>query len=153
MLLVAVVGGGFSLLVKERGESAQYKAASLVEDLTEPEDFVISGDPMIPVIADRHQPPPVVNVARLKYPDVTNDQLNETTIIYGVEVVIITYHLSEMEGYVDFIEKYYRQKARYIDNALPLLEEEEEYRVFYLPEDSELRDHELWRLETLPPPQ
>ncbi len=151
MLLVAVVGGGFSLLVKERGESAQYKAASLVEDLTEPEDFVISGDPMIPVIANRHQPPPVVNVARLKYPDVTNDQLNETTIIYGVEVVILTYHLSEMEGYVDFIEKYYKQKARYTDNTLPFLENEEEYRVFYLPEHSELRENELWRLETLPP--
>jgi hypothetical protein len=152
MLLVAVIGGGFSLVVKERGQSAQYKAASLVEDLTEPEDFVISGDPMIAAIADRPQPPPVVNVARLKYPDVTNDMLNETTIIYGVEVVIITYHLAEMEGYVDFIEMYYKQKARYVDNTLPLLEEENEHRVFILPGDSDLRDHELWKLEELPDP-
>lgn len=153
MLLVAVIGGGFSLVVKERGQSAQYKAASLVEDLTGPDDFVISGDPMIPAIADRPQPPPVVNVARLKFPDVTNDQMNETTIIYGVEVVIITYHLAEMEGYVDFIEKHYKRKARYVDNTLPLLEEEDEYRVFYLPDDSDLRNHELWRLEKLPVPE
>jgi hypothetical protein len=150
LILVAVIGGGFSLVVKERGESAQYRAASLVEEMTQPDDFVLSGDPYINAVADRPQPPSVVNVARLKFPDVTNDQLNETTIIYGVEVVIITYHLAEMEGYVDFIEKYYTLKATYRDNSLPLMEEEEEYRVFYLKEDSDLRDHELWALEKLP---
>jgi hypothetical protein len=145
------VGGGFSLLVNERGQSAQYKAASLLEDMTEEDDYVISGDPLIPVIADRPQPPPVVNVARLKYPDITNDQLNNTTIIYGVEVVIITYHLAEMEGYVEFVEENYVLRAEYTDNSLPLMEEEEIFRVYYLPIDSPLRENEMWQLETLPP--
>lgn len=152
LVLVAVIGGGFSLVVMERGQTAEYKAASLVEELTEPDDFVLSGDPLINAKADRPQPPPVVNVARLKYPDVTDDQLNDTTIIYGVEVVIIAYHLAEMEGYVDFVETHYTLKAIYRDNALPFMEdEEEEYKVYTLAEDSELRGHELWALEKLPP--
>lgn len=150
LILVAVIGGGFSLLVKERGESAQYKAASLVEEITGREDYVLSGDPLIPVIAERSQPPGVVNLAELKYPEITSDELNHTTILYGVEVVIITYHLEEMFGYVEFVEEYYTLKATYSDNSLPLLQEEEVFKVYYLPDDSDLRVHELWGLEKHP---
>ncbi len=152
VLLVAVIGGGFSILVKERGPSAQYKAASLIEDITEPEDYVFSGDPLINAIADRRQPWTVVNVAKLKYPDITNDQLNETTIKFGVEAVILTYHLAEMEGFVDFVEEHYTLRAEYRDNSLPLLESEEIFRVYSLSEESELRDHELWALLWTPLP-
>lgn len=150
LVLLAVIGGGFSLVVKERGESAQYKAASLLEEITERDEYVISGDPLIPVIAERSQPPGVVNLAELKYPAITNDELNQTTLVYGVEAVIITYHLEEMEGYVDFVEEHYILKATYSDNSLPLMEDEELFRVYFLPDDSVIRDHDLWALEEHP---
>jgi len=151
LILVAVTGGAFSILVKERGESAQVRAAGFIEDITEEDDFVISGDPMIPAMADRPQPPPVVNVAQLKYPDITCDQLNNTTIDYGVEVVVVTYHLAEMEGYINFVEENYVLRVRYHDNTLPFLEEaNEEYSIYSLPEDSPLRNDTHWGEMTLP---
>ncbi len=150
VLIAAVIGGAFSLMVKQRGESAQRQVASLLEDLTDSDDFVISGDPLIPAIADRPVPPNVVNVASVQYPDLTDDELNWTVISYGVEVVILSYHLNDMEGFRSFVEENFRLRAHYIDKDLPLSKNTVEYWVYELPKGSDLRDDPLWGTQHLP---
>lgn len=150
VLIAAVVGGAFSLMVKQRGESAQRQVASLLVELTDSDDFVISGDPLIPAIADRPVPPNVVNVASVQYPDLSNDELNWTVISYGVKVVVLSYHLYDMTGFRSFVEENFKLRAHYIDNDLPISNRNVDYWVYELPKGSSLRDHPLWGTQHLP---
>jgi len=147
----AAVGTGFSMEVVERGEPAQYDVADIVEANTEEDDFVISGDPLIPYIADRSIPPSVVNVAHVQYPEITSDQLNRTTVEYGVRCVVLTYRLSEMEGFVDFISEHYVLRYRIRDVLDPDSEDRVDYLVFLLSEDSTLDEDPGWGSLREPP--
>ncbi|MGA1873557.1 MAG: ArnT family glycosyltransferase [Thermoplasmatota archaeon] len=144
ILLAAVIGGGFSWVVKESGPSIDDRAADILIEITDEGDFVISGDPIVPVKAYRLVPPNLVNVAVLQYPIITDDELNTTCIEFSVEAVIITYHLSEMTGFVDFVEKNYRIKATIQQDEFFLDREVRTYEIYYLPIDAVIRQHPDW---------
>ncbi|MGA1793213.1 MAG: ArnT family glycosyltransferase [Thermoplasmatota archaeon] len=144
ILLAAIIGGGFSWVVKETGPSMSDRAVDILLEITDEGDFVISGDPIITVKAYRLVPPNLVNVAELQYPEITNDMLNETCIEFAVEAVIITYHLETMEGFVDFVETNYRIKATIQQDDFFLDREVRTYRIFYLPIDAPIRQHPDW---------
>jgi hypothetical protein len=144
ILLTAVIGGGFSWVVKESSSTMDHRAAVIVMEITEEGDFVISGDPLVTVKANRLVPPNLVNVAELQYPVITNDELNDTCIKFRVEAVIITYRLEQMNGFVDFVETNYRLKATIQYDDFYLDDEVREYLIYYLPIDSSLRQHPDW---------
>ncbi|MGA1819397.1 MAG: ArnT family glycosyltransferase [Thermoplasmatota archaeon] len=153
ILLAAVIGGGFSWVVKETGPSMGDRAVDILLEITDEGDFVISGDPIIVYKADRLVPPNLINVAELQYPLITDDELNTTCIAYAVEAVIITYHLEEMEGFVDFVENNYRVKAEIKQDDFFLDREVRTYRIFYLPIDAPLRQLPEWGEGVIEPEQ
>ncbi|MBN1389108.1 MAG: phospholipid carrier-dependent glycosyltransferase [Candidatus Thermoplasmatota archaeon] len=144
ILFAAVIGGGFSWLVKESGRSIDDRAADILMEITDENDFVISGDPLVPVKAYRPVPPNLVNVAVLQYPYITDDELNKTCIEFAVEAVVITYRIQEMEGFVDFVETNYRIKAIIEQEDHFLDPDVHEYRIYYLPIDASIRQHPDW---------
>ena len=80
-----------------------YRVADDVESITEEKDLIISGNPIVNVIANRLAPPNLTNLAKYHYPETT---LND--IIYWMErnetkVVILYYHLSEIEGLREYL--------------------------------------------------
>ena len=144
IMAAAIVGGGMSIIVQERGEPASRSISDRLTEVTDREDYVISGDPIIAMDAGRNVPPEVVNVAIVQYPPISDDHLNETVIGYGVEAVIITYHLLDMTGFVEFVEKNFKLDSHIVETGMPYPMEETHYYLYVLPDDSPLRDLEDW---------
>ena len=151
LVIAGILSAGFSFAVKERGEPARYQVSDLVRELSDEGDYIISGDPMIGAQAERPVPPNVVNVAIVQYPPITSDELNGTVIDYAVELVVITYHLHDIQGFVDFVEENFVLKVHIQEDDLPLAMESNDYRIFILPEDSPLRALPEWG--SLPEPE
>lgn len=108
-LLIAsiVVSGGLSsygLFVQD--EPAQVAWGRTVAQLTDEDDFVICGDPIIAAYAGRMTPPEVVNVAERQYPELTLESLSDAVIGYDVSLVLICYHLNEIDGFPEFLESH-----------------------------------------------
>ncbi|MGA1821178.1 MAG: ArnT family glycosyltransferase [Thermoplasmatota archaeon] len=144
IIAAAFVGGGTSLVIKERGAPVEHNAAEVLAGITEEGDYVISGDPMIPLLADRPIPPEVVNVAVVQWPPITSDFLNRSVIDYGVTAVVLSYHLLEMKGFVEFVEEHFELESYILETNLPFPMEDYEIWIYELPGDSSLRDHEGW---------
>ncbi len=151
LLIIAAssVGSGLILHVHFRGEPAQEKIARYIEEITLPDDFIISGDPLIPALANRKVPPSIVNVAKIQYPDITSEQLNRSVIEYGVKVVILTYHLSEMEGFNLFVNDYFNLRAQIADRQNPVYEDTVYYKIFIIKDSSELFLSPNWGSENV----
>ncbi len=80
-----------------------YNVADEIENITDENDLVISGNPLVNVIANRSAPPNLTNLAKYHYPETT---LND--IIYWLEknetkVIVLYYHLYEIEGLQDYL--------------------------------------------------
>jgi hypothetical protein len=144
ILLTAIVGGAFSWVVKESSPAMDDKAADILLEITDEDDYVISGDPLVTVKAGRNIPPNLVNVAEIQYPVITDDELNETCIGYAVEAIVIAYHLKDMAGFIKFVETNYKLKARIQYDEFYLDDKIQEYRIYYLPIDAPLRQHPDW---------
>ncbi|MGQ9588305.1 MAG: ArnT family glycosyltransferase, partial [Thermoplasmata archaeon] len=84
-------------------EPAQARYAGFLREISGPEDWVISGDPLICAYADRMIPPGMVNVAYRQYPDITLDDIERAIVEYDVSTVIVCYRLSDMEGLRDIL--------------------------------------------------
>ena len=81
-----------------------YDVAEEMEKITENEEMVISGNPLVNVIANRLAPPNLTNLAKYHYPPTT---LNE--IVYWLErnetrVIVLYYHLYEIDGLKEYLE-------------------------------------------------
>jgi len=144
VIAASLVSSGMVLHVHYRGEPAQEEVAAIVRDLTSEEDFIISGDPLISVLADRRVPPSVVNVAHIQYPSITSDALNTSVVEYGIECVVLSYHLMEMKGFRNFVDENFHLRAVIFDRQNPLLDDEVSYSIYYLCDDSILRDVPGW---------
>jgi 4-amino-4-deoxy-L-arabinose transferase-like glycosyltransferase len=99
-----LVSGGLAVY----GPIAQDKPAQLVysetlSKITDSNDWVISGDPLIAAYAGRSIPPEVVNVAYRVYPDVTSAEIENAVLVHNVAVVVICYRLNDMPGLADFL--------------------------------------------------
>jgi len=82
-----------------------YDVAGEVKNITSKQDFIISGNPIVNVIASRDSPPNLTNLAKYHYPETTLNDLiywmgrNET------KVVVLYYHLYEIEGLKEYLQK------------------------------------------------
>lgn len=81
-----------------------YKVGNEVGKITEEKDLVISGNPLVNIIANRLAPPNLTNLAKYHYPPTT---LND--IIYWLEkneskVIVLYYHLYEIDGLREYLE-------------------------------------------------
>ncbi|MGA1820701.1 MAG: hypothetical protein ACMUHU_06810 [Thermoplasmatota archaeon] len=81
--------------------------AEEVELLSDEGDLIISGDPIIGVYANRLQPPEVANLAMVRHPPLSDEHLINATANHDVTLVVLTYELTNHEGYVDFIRQYF----------------------------------------------
>lgn len=66
-----------------------------MREITSPDDWVISGDPLVTAFADRQTPPNMVNLAYRLYPDFTSDDAESAILEFNVSVVILCYRLNE----------------------------------------------------------
>jgi hypothetical protein len=144
LLMAIMLNGAFALMINQEGQPLDQSSASIVESLTVPDDYVISGDPMIARLADRPIPPSIVNLAFVQYPLITDDQLNRTAVEYGVTVIVITYRLLHMPGFREFVEGNYTLRAKLYDTSDSLNEDYEVRLIYYLPKDAPLRSDPDW---------
>ncbi|MDG6225025.1 MAG: phospholipid carrier-dependent glycosyltransferase [Candidatus Thermoplasmatota archaeon] len=144
LILSAFLGGSMAVVVRYEGHPMDMNDSEIVSRLSGENDFVISGDPMTALLAERPTPPNIVNLAYVQYPLITDDLLNETAIDYGVTVVVITYRLLQMEGFMDFVEGNYTLRATLTLDSLTLSDEYEIRYIYALPEDAPLRYHPRW---------
>ncbi len=132
LVISLLVIGGFSYAVVARGHPVEYRVADMVRSLTDEGDYVLSGNPRIPVLADRPTPPSIVNVAIVQSPPLTDEFLNETVLEYDVKVIVIAYHLEEFDGFITFVDENYDLRATFHDTHLPFEQDERIYRVYVI---------------------
>ena len=104
------VEGGILL---DTGEAIEWGIARDVSDTIEKDEFMISGDPIIGVYADRLQPPEATNLAEVRHPPLDDLELINITCEYDVQLVIFTYHLSKYDLYIKFIKENFDFKRAY----------------------------------------
>lgn len=105
--------GANTALILTTQRSLESEIADDVSALVSEDEFMISGNPIIGVYADRLQPPEATNLAMVRHPALTGMDLVNITCDYNVTLVIITYHLSEYDQYVEFIDNYYDFQCAY----------------------------------------
>ena len=81
-----------------------YNVAREIDEISNKNDIIISGNPLINVEANRMAPPNLTNLARYHYPETS---LND--IIYWLEknetkVIVLYYHLYEIKGLEKYLE-------------------------------------------------
>jgi len=100
---LVVSGGlvGYGLAAQDR--PVLLWRADILADLSDEEDWVISGDPLIASEANRLIPPEMVNVAYRRQPDLTLEDIESAIVGYDVSVVIVCYRLNDIEGLVEML--------------------------------------------------
>jgi hypothetical protein len=86
-----------------QGRPIQEHYAKLIQQYSSPNQWVVSGDPLMVSLADRLTPPGLVNIAYRQYPDLTEQGLESEIIHYNVTVVVVCYRLNDMPGLVGFL--------------------------------------------------
>jgi len=81
-----------------------YRVAGEIENITGRDAMVISGNPLVNVVANRNPPPNLTNLARYHYPDVTLSDIIYWLKTDDTQVVVLYYHLSEIEGLREYLE-------------------------------------------------
>jgi len=147
LILACLVCAGFSVTVFATGEPASRQLSNMVRDLTEEGDYIISGDPMIPALAYRLTPPGIVNVATVQHPVLTDDDLNESLIDYGVRCVILSHNLLDHEGFLQMVLDNFKLRAHFIGDTTPTDGEKEHFWLYTLDEEAALLSHPEWGSE------
>lgn len=88
-----------------QGEPSEIVYAEKLREITDQDDWVIAGDPLIATYADRQVPPEVVNVAYRRYPQLTLEDLQGAIEKYNVSVVILCFRLQDIEGFVQYLRE------------------------------------------------
>lgn len=103
VVFLTISGGLNVFMLLSTEENIEHRIADDIGEITAAEDLVISGDPLIPLIADRDQPPGATNLAQLRSPELTDGDLVNITAEEDVKVVIICYNLVNYEDFVQLI--------------------------------------------------
>ena len=94
-----VVSAGLPLYgITMQDRPLQRSWADTIASLTDPDDFVVSGDPLICAYAHRMVPPSLVNVAYRQQPDLTLEIVEQAIVDYNVSIVVICYRLSDWDA-------------------------------------------------------
>jgi 4-amino-4-deoxy-L-arabinose transferase-like glycosyltransferase len=91
--------------VGTQGEPSEIVYAEKLREITEQDDWVIAGDPLIATYADRQVPPEVVNVAYRRYPQLTLEDLQHAIEKYNVSVVVLCFRLKEIDGFIQYLRE------------------------------------------------
>lgn len=86
-----------------QGETWQNTYAERMKEITGPNDWIISGDPLVAAFAGLEVPPDMVNVAYRIYPDFTIEDIREAVVAYNVSVIIVNYRLGEFDDLLSAI--------------------------------------------------
>jgi len=89
--------------LSSQGEPIQKTYGSWLSGATEPDEFVVSGDPIIAAYAQRMMPPELVNVAYRQHDNLTLDKVVGAIEEYNVSVVIVCYRLNDLVGLTDYL--------------------------------------------------
>ncbi|MCU0852253.1 MAG: glycosyltransferase family 39 protein [Thermoplasmata archaeon] len=76
-------------------ENWQVAYGEKIAEITDPDDWIISGDPLVAAFANRNAPPEMVNLAYRVYPDFTQGNIESAIADYDPAVVVICYRLNE----------------------------------------------------------
>jgi len=102
--------GLYGLAAQEKPTQVYY--GEFVASLCGPDDWVVSGDPIIASYAGVRVPPELANVGYRQYPDLTLDRIEDAIIGYNVSVVVLCYRLNEFSELPAFLEAHgYEQVA------------------------------------------
>jgi Ca2+/Na+ antiporter len=132
------------VLLYDADRPIEYDVADDVAALSEEGEYVICGDPIISIYADRDQPPEATNVAAVRYPALDSEDLIDITCEYDVQVVVFTFHLSSYDDYLNFIQRYFMfhrafdrsGETQWAGDDLPT--DQTFFVVFYLPDGIDL---------------
>lgn len=105
VLVQAGIGFG-QVLTAER--PVEYAVADEMKKVTDGNEFVIAGDPLIALRADRNQVPEACNLAWVRSTPLPSTELINLTEQYDVSAVVLTYNLSHSDGYVEYVLKNYQ---------------------------------------------
>jgi len=102
-LLVSAGLGSYGMVAQE--EPGQMVIGEMIAEWTGPDDWIISGDPLITSYAERLTPPDMVNVGTRVYPGLTLDDVESAVIEYNVAIVLLNYRFLEedMSGLREFL--------------------------------------------------
>jgi len=105
-ILVSAGLASYGLVAQQ--EPGQLVYADKIAAWTTPDDWIISGDPLITSYAERLTPPTVVNVGTRIYPELTIDEVEQAVVEYDVAVFVLTYRFFEddMAGLASFLENH-----------------------------------------------
>jgi 4-amino-4-deoxy-L-arabinose transferase-like glycosyltransferase len=107
-LAVAMVGIVVSASFASYGLELQGKPMQAVygewlKSQTAPDEFVITGDPIMSAYAQRMTPPELVNVAYRQHQALTLQTIEDAIEGYNVSVVIVCYRLNDIDGLADYL--------------------------------------------------
>ncbi|MGC9307838.1 MAG: hypothetical protein ACP5FL_03575, partial [Thermoplasmatota archaeon] len=125
----AVLGGFVAVnvvlmvsLVGTAPPDVSYEVADEVAAMTDGDAWVLSGNPLVNVLADRNTPPNLTNLAEYHYPPTTKSNITYWLERGDVEVVVLYYHLAEMDGVTRYLnESEHYEKATVITGAGQIL--------------------------------
>ena len=102
-------------LVGTAPPDVSYEVADEVAAMTDGDAWVLSGNPLVNVLADRNTPPNLTNLAEYHYPPTTKSNITYWLERGDVEVVVLYYHLAEMDGVTRYLnESEHYEKATVI---------------------------------------
>lgn len=117
--IAVLIISNFIMVVGLTQNQADQLVAEDIEFLTDEDDFIISGNPLSTNYANRNQVPELANLAEVKYPEITSEELIDFTEQYEVKVVVFNYHLSSQKGYVKYIQEKYDFYKAYDEHGDP----------------------------------
>jgi len=97
VLLVGILisAGIASYGLAAQGKPAQLMYAEKIAEWTTPEDWIISGDPLITAYAERRTPPSMVNVGTRVYPGMNITDVENAIVEYDVAVFVLSYRFAQ----------------------------------------------------------
>jgi len=101
-LLVSSGLAAYGLGLQEENWQSTY--GERIREITSPDDWIISGDPLVTAFADRNTPPEMVNLAYRVYPDFTAEDVENAITDYDAAVVVLCYRLNELPILMYFSE-------------------------------------------------
>ena len=107
VLMVGIImsAGIASFGLAAQGKPCQFAYGEKIAAWTTPDDWIISGDPLITSYAERLTPPSMVNVGTRVYPKLTVAAVQDSIVDYNVSVFVFCYRFYEgdMSGLVPFL--------------------------------------------------
>ena len=110
---ILVSAGLASYGIAAQQKPGQWEYAEKIAQWTTPDDWIISGDPLVTAYAERLTPPLMVNVGTRIYPELTLGEVESAVAEYDVAVFLLSYRFLEndMTGLAQFLADHGYEKV------------------------------------------